>query len=544
MTAGIGRRVRMAGFWPAILLISTALSAQPTRHAVIIDLDGIRRDTFEQAYQDGRLPNFQRIFARALWFDNASSVLPTITMAAQASIFTGTQPARHGVPGNQWFDRSAGRLIDYMTAGGQICVYALTVLGGAGCSGGLANGHLLAPTIYEAAASAGLTSAVYFSQYWKGAARAAPPTMTEMVGFLAGSPIDWAAFDNEMAGRAVADLKARGLPSLLTLYFAGTDGIGHKDGIAGQIPYLSGTVDPLLGHVLDVIESLDPLWRENTLFVLVSDHGRTDLVPYTEDLFLLADLQAALPSGTTIAQNGGMAYLYLDQPGLVDLPRLAAAVVQDARLSSAVAGVWVRGPQDSPRWGDLILALQPGHYFGNTGAGSDHGSVYASDLNVPLLLAMPGAAGGHANDPVSITQVARTIAGYLGFPMDSADEALPVRPARRTRGRGPGSLAGPQGFHRESGLVQLDVVFQMFQPQYRAGAPRGLRNLDQVRRPDTLHLAYIAVDDAPQESGSLEVFQLRNDVVVLPQPQVRVGVLRRIGEVGPAFDSPARRAIQ
>jgi hypothetical protein len=103
-----------------------------------------------------------------------------------------------------------------------------------------------------------------------------------------------------------------------------------------------------------------------------------------------------------------------------------------------VAGVWVRGPDDSARDGDLIVALQAGHYFGNTGAGSDHGSVYSGDLNVPLLVAMPGAAGGHADDAVSIAQVARTIALYLGFAMDSADEALPVW--RVPRGRlGPGS---------------------------------------------------------------------------------------------------------
>jgi len=424
-----------AGIWSAFLLVSAVLSAQPARRAIIIDVDGIRRDTFQQVYQSGSLPNFQRVFAQALWFDNASSVLPTVTMAAQASIFTGSQPARHGVPGNQWFDRSAGRLIDYMTPGGLICVYGLTVLGGAGCSGGLANGHLLAPTIYEAAAQAGLTSAVYFSEYWKGAARAAPLTLAEMGGLLAGDPIDWKAFDSEMAGRAITDLEARGLASLVTLYFAGTDGIGHQEGIAGQIPYLSRIVDPLLGQILDTIESLDPLWRGHTLFVLVSDHGRTDLVANSEDPFLETDLQAALPAGATIAENGGMAYIYLAQPDLVDLPKLAAALVQDARLSSAVAAVRVRGAGDSPRDGDLILTLQPGHYFGNTGVGSDHGSVYSGDVNVPLLVAMPGGAGGHMDDPVSITQVAGTIAGYLGFRMDSADAPLPVRRAPRGNGR-------------------------------------------------------------------------------------------------------------
>jgi len=417
----------MARFWPAILLASTAFSAQPARRAVIIDVDGIRRDTFEQVYRDGRLPNLQRVFARALWFDNASTVLPSVTMAAQASIFTGTPPARHGIPGNQWFDRSAGRLIDYMTPSGLICVYGLIRLGGAACSGGLANGQLLAPTIYEAAAQAGLTSAVYFSQYWKGAARAAPPTGAELLVSLAGNPVNWGAFDSEMAGRAVAELKSHGLPPLVTIYFAGTDGTAHKNGIAGQMAYLAGTVDELLGHIVDTIESLDRSWRDHTLFVLVSDHGRTDLVANSEDLSLKADLQAALPAGATIAENGGMGYIYFNQPDLVDLPRLAAALGQDAKLQSAMASVRVRGAKDSPRAGDLILTLKPGHYFGNTGVGSEHGSIYSGDLNVPLLVAMPGGAGGHVDQPVSITQVAATIAGYLGFRMDSADQALPAR---------------------------------------------------------------------------------------------------------------------
>ena len=430
----------MARIWPAILLASTAFCAQPARRAVIIDVDGIRRDTFEQVYRDGRLPNFQRVFARALWFDNASTVLPSVTMAAQASIFTGTQPARHGIPGNQWFDRSAGRLIDYMTPGGLVCVYALTLLGGARCSGGLANGHLLAPSIYEAAAQAGLTSAVYFSQYWKGAARAAPPTGAELLGSLAGNPVNWGAFDKQMAGRAVTELKSRGLPPLLTVYFAGTDGNAHKEGIASQAAYLSGTVDLLLGHILDAIESLDRSWRKHTLFVLVSDHGRTDRVPHPEDVSLKADLQAALPAGATVATNGGMGYIYLNQPELADLPKLAESLGRDARVASAVAAVRVRGAGDSVRSGDLILTLQPGHYFGNTGTGSDHGSVYSGDLNVPLLVAMPGVAGGHVNEPVSITQVAATIAGYLGFTMESADAPLPVHAG--AGGQGPGATNG------------------------------------------------------------------------------------------------------
>jgi hypothetical protein len=98
------------------------------RRAVLIDIDGVRGDTFEQTYRDGRLPNFQRILGSAMWFDNAASVFPTVTMAGQASLFTGVPPATHGVIGNQWFDRAAGRMVDYLTVTGVACVYGFTLL--------------------------------------------------------------------------------------------------------------------------------------------------------------------------------------------------------------------------------------------------------------------------------------------------------------------------------------------------------------------------------------------------------------------------------
>ena len=355
-------------------------------------------------------------------------------MAAQASIFTGTQPARHGVPGNQWFDRSAGRLIDYMSPGGLICVYGLTVLGGAGCAGGLANGHLLAPTIYEAAAQAGLTSAVYFSQYWKGAARAAPPTVAEMVGFLAGNPVDWRAFDSEMAGRAVADLKSRGLPPL------------HHASILRE-PMASRTraESRARWRIFPV-----PSTRCWATFWIPSNRStrRGARIPCSFWFRTMAaptwcPIPKTSPSRPTCRPRFPPA-----RPSRKTAAWRTSTSISPAwwtfrswrrrgrcRLSSAVAAVRVRGAEDSPRDGDLILTLQPGHYFGNTGVGSDHGSVYNGDLNVPLLVAMPGGAGGHMDDPVSITQVARTIAGYLGFPMDSADAPLPVRRRGRSSRR-------------------------------------------------------------------------------------------------------------
>jgi hypothetical protein len=89
--------------------------------------------------------------------------------------------------------------------------------------------------------------------------------------------------------------------------------------------------------------------------------------------------------------------------------------------------VRARGAEDFARAGDLIVALRPGHYFDNDGTGSQHGSPYRDDTEIPMVVAAPGVAAGHTDVPVRITQVARTVAGFLGFPMDSAAPALPLR---------------------------------------------------------------------------------------------------------------------
>ena len=404
-----------------------AAAAQPARRALLIDVDGMRRDTFEQVFAAGRLPNLAHIFESAVWFEHASTVTPSVTMPAQASIATGTTPAQHGVVGNQWYDREHGRLYDYMNAAGLSCVYGFSVLGGAECLGGLGNRHLLVKTMYEAAAERGLDSVVAYNQYWKGASRPAAPTSDEARAFLPGNKLDFRRFDTQMAGRAVAELQAHGLPAILTLYFTGADTIAHASGIAAQADYLAEVIDPLVERVLGVIAGLDPDWRAHTLFVLTSDHGRTDVVEHAEDLTLLADLQAALPPGAHVAQSGGMAFLYLEQPDESLSRRL------EEKFPLAVASVRPRAAAESPRAGDLIVTLRPGHYFGNTGKGSHHGAPTQNDLNVPLVVAMPGAGSARMEDAVSVTQVARTIADYLGFPLENVAPALPVLHELRRR---------------------------------------------------------------------------------------------------------------
>lgn len=398
---------------PLLLLAALPLAAQPPRRAVLIDIDGVRADTFSQIFSEGHVPNLARIFSGALWFDRANSVLPTVTMAAQASIATGAPPPRHGIPGNQWFERSTGTLFNYVNAAGVSCVYGFTILGGPKCINGLGNRHLEAPTMYEAAAAAGLGSVVVFNQYWKGATRAAPPTVAQARTFTGGEKLNFQVFDQQMAMRAVDALNSGGLPAILTLYFTGADTIAHTNGIAAQPGYLAGTIDPLIGRVLAAIEALDPEWRAHTLFVLTSDHGRTDIGGHPEDLHLKEDLLALLPAGSQVADNGGLLYIYLN-----------GTLPANIRWPEAVAAVRPHSSEDPARAGDLIVTLRRGRYAGKN-SGAQHGSAYPEDLSVPLLVAGPGIVSGHSKEPVGITRIARTVADFVGFRMETADPPLP-----------------------------------------------------------------------------------------------------------------------
>jgi len=92
-------------------LILFASTAGASRRVILIDIDGLRREAFYFAVNHGVLPNFERIlggrnFEKAIRFDKATTVLPSVTLTAQASIFTGAYPAKHGIAGNQWFNRA------------------------------------------------------------------------------------------------------------------------------------------------------------------------------------------------------------------------------------------------------------------------------------------------------------------------------------------------------------------------------------------------------------------------------------------------------
>jgi hypothetical protein len=255
---------------------------------VVIDLDGLRRDVFREALAAGDLPNVERIVGgrdgKTACHVDALSTAPSITFAAQASIFTGQHPAAHGIAGNESFDRlgriSEGRPRHFgFDVGYTLAVDdAVAVFTGDGLASRLLSRET--PTLYEVASEHGLASTVVHHMYARGADAWLRPDIIDIARFTKGKGalgLEAGKYDAEMLDRLIGHLDAGNCPDMLTTYFMGLDHHSHAHGPSSQPGYLRGVIDPQVGRLLEALAAHGML--RGALFVLVSDHGQVEVTP-------------------------------------------------------------------------------------------------------------------------------------------------------------------------------------------------------------------------------------------------------------------------
>jgi hypothetical protein len=306
---------------------------------VIVDVDGLRRDVFRAALAAGEVPHIGRIVGgpagtKACHVE-ALSTVPSITFAAQASMFTGQHPGVHGIAGNESFDRLGRISGDRPRHFGFDVGYTLAVDDAVRVfTDGLASQFLSdeAPTLYETASASGLTSVVAYNMYARGADAWLPPNVVDIARFTKGKGVlglEAGEYDAGMLDRLVGYLDAGNRPDVLTTYFMGLDHHSHVHGPASQPAYLREVVDPQIGRLLDALGAHEMLI--GTLFVLISDHGQIEAIPDDRHSIRLGfpfdrelghvfaalgldvhDVPGEDPScDAVMGLNGGLAHVYL-----------------------------------------------------------------------------------------------------------------------------------------------------------------------------------------------------------------------------------------
>lgn len=259
---------------------------------LIFACDGAGYDQMMEAIRSGKMPHLagflgkeqsDTTFEHAYSAPAAISILPSTTMAAWSSIFTGAPPAYTGVPGNEWFVREDMKFYAPAPVSIQDTDDTVEMI-----AHDLVGRSLKTPTLFQ---QAGVRSAVSLNPVHRGAdiyTTAKTSSYASLMGnFIKGELGDsreskqnlYAGLDLESVPKVVDALNAHGVPDIQVVYFPGIDLYTHlafPSPLKQEVEYLETVTDPCIGTILDAYQSHNVLDR--TYVIIVADHGHTPVL--------------------------------------------------------------------------------------------------------------------------------------------------------------------------------------------------------------------------------------------------------------------------
>jgi predicted AlkP superfamily pyrophosphatase or phosphodiesterase len=382
-----------------LLLVASAVrAAEPS--VVLISLDGTRPSDVRE------LPAFKRIARQGAFGAGLVPAFPSNTFPNHVTFATGVSPDKHGIVNNVFLDPKRG-LYRYANDPGWIEV----------------------EPIWSIAARAGIPSASFF---WVGSEGAWRNGL---------GPREWKTFDPKVSEsekvRQILDwLAAPDPPRLVTSWFHGADGVGHRYGPdAREVAEALRAQDAALGVLLDGLEARGLL--ASTTLLVVSDHGMARVERSV-------DLEGALAAAgipADVIGGGGFATVRLHAPRKWLFFSRARDAVAVARANGLQA--WPRGaapygvPVHNVRFGDVVALAPLGTLIvGHTDSAGPAavGPLRGAHGYRPELPEMAGlfAAVGRGVEPgtrpaaVRAVDVAPTVLALLGVSEPEWMEGRPV----------------------------------------------------------------------------------------------------------------------
>ena len=328
------------------------------RPLLVILLDGVGRDLLYDLIRSGRMPHLAKLlgrdanggFPRAHFEEQYLATLPSTTIAAWATAFTGRPPAVHGVTGNEFFVRET----ETMVAPAPVS-FDNPGLAMANYTDGYLDRFIPVPTVYEQlrAREPHILIWVAMQQLQKGAdtlvltsrlayANAFRAFMAEQIEDLEEDEPSrerrdvhqvYATLDEEVVEETAETLAERSTPpDVLTVYLPGSDLYAH---VAASGPddarrlYLPRVIDPAIGRLSAALSRKGAL--VDRFVVVTSDHGHTEVLH--DDRHALgtgegdppallrragfrprpfqAQVERGLVFDAVLAYQGALAYVYL-----------------------------------------------------------------------------------------------------------------------------------------------------------------------------------------------------------------------------------------
>lgn len=502
------------------------------RLVVVISIDQFRGDyvsRFSDHYLPSNLRGFNFFATKGANFIDAHYMhIPTATGPGHGVITTGSQPALNGIVGNDWFDRSAGKVMYCvdddsvqtvggaskpmsprnlrvstvgdelkMATGGKAKVVSVAFKDRAAI---LLAGHAADTVVWFDGGNGKWVTSTYYApdkklkpwveqvnalnvpattvgKDWTPALSDSAYAQTKLAPFVGGtvpSPVfshrvannsDFtrSSFGQEYVFETVKkavvaeQLGKDEVPDMLCINLSTNDYIGHAWGPdSPEVMDISVRTDKLLNDFMAFLDTqvVDGLSR--TVVVITADHG-VGVIPEESRNNRLNHVVRASSGSITTAVNAALVakygagnyvqycdppYLYINHGmiaavggGLRDAQRIAAEAARsvDGIFDAIAAEDVLNGQFAGTKWmtmaansmnrklsGDVVLFETPGTLFSG-GNGASHGTPWAYDSHVPILLFGPGVKAGTFAEQVSVSDIAPTLSRLLRIEQPSGN---------------------------------------------------------------------------------------------------------------------------
>jgi len=315
-----------------------------------------------------------------------TSVFPSITSAALTSLYQGLMPAHHGIMGHVVWQEAVGSLVDMLSLKREGAEKSLVEEGfdvsQLALEKGLQHQHPLeisrVAILNKTIRGSGLSALSYGA--------------TPQYGFT--DPLD--------AMNRLAEALNSMNQGWASLYFSHVDFLLHTyGGDSSQVGQSLTQLESLLHWLARRIKSSR---LKDTVLIIAADHGQLDI--HTRIPLAGANLDWLLSHTRQLGFSGRVLHVYLD-PNKASAPEVAAQLADligpADRLLSFDEARPLLGPVPNAEairqtLGDLLVVLQPGHYWDKTGTPlanpkyptpvlSQHGGLAPHEMLVPLTIA-------------------------------------------------------------------------------------------------------------------------------------------------------------
>ena len=438
-----------------LIVIGTtlALAQRPDLHVLMISVDGLMPSSYT-APGPARIPVLRGLATEGASAKGVISVLPSVTYPAHTTLITGVNPGVHGILNNGMFDpegRSGNASNWYASA------IKVPTLPGAARSRGLTVGAVSWPV------TVGMEVDFHVPEFWRtnfGADHpesrmfldaASTPHLLEAVEIAQGKPLPWRLTDADRLSIARFILKTH-QPNLLLVHFVELDTVQHNT--SPTSPESLATLERIDGYIGVLLQTLaDGGLREKTHVLIVSDHGFLPISKrlqvntlFKQEKLLETDASGRITKWDAyFYSTGGSGFVFLKDPKNQQIVARVKTMLETLRADPAngIRTIWSHDEiVQMESFPDAVFGIdmQSGFY---TGAGHDalltgvamndgramgggHGfDPRRPELHASLIVSGPNAKGRGSLEIVRMTQIAPTVARWLGVGLSPmADQPL------------------------------------------------------------------------------------------------------------------------